>query len=91
MTALANRRDLSLEDLHVLVGAPLSSGAVTLRRNGPLLEAAWPETLGGGTGWAWSLSLGPRLISQGWTGGNRRDRDGEIRRAVAEYRERSAS
>ncbi len=87
----AAHRDLTLEDLHVLVGAPLSPGAAILRRNGPLLEVAWEESLGGSGGWWWALSIGPTVLAQGWTSGNRRDRDAEIRRAGDEYRARLAS
>lgn len=91
MTAPIERRDLTIDDLHLLVGAPLEPGVVMLRRNGPFLESAWETPLAGGRGWAWALSVGQRLIDQGWTSGNRRDRDREIARAVAEYRARSAS
>lgn len=85
MTALADRRDLTAEELHALVGAPLAPGAVMMRRNGDLLETAWEEPLTGARGWAWSLSRGAVLITSGWTSGNRRDRDAEIRRAVEDF------
>lgn len=85
-----NQDELTLEQLHVLVGAPLEPGVAMLRRNGSILEAAWEESLGGSGGWSWSISIGTIVLSYGWTSGNRRDRDNEIARAVAEYRARPA-
>lgn len=89
-TTLAPTRDreLTIEDLHRIVGAPLH-GAV-LRRNGDLLEVAWEEPFGGRSGWQWALFRGSQFLSHGWTGGNRRDRDGDIKRAVDEYRARAS-
>ena len=88
---LIERRDLTIEDLHSMVGCPLEPGVAVLRRNGDILEAAWETRLCGAAGWAWSVSRGPRILSTGWRSGNRRDRDAEIRRAVAEHRAGCAS
>lgn len=84
-------RELTIEDLHHLVGAPLELGVVMLRRNAEYLESAWETPMTGARGWAWAISLGQQLIAQGWTSGNRRDRDREIARAVAEFRARRAA
>lgn len=90
-TIQIHRPDLTLEELHVLVGSPLAPGAAVRRRNGDYLEVAWEEPNGGSGGWSWALFIGRTFVAQGWTSGNRRDRDAEIRRARDEHGARLAS
>ena len=73
---------VTLAQLQSYVGAPPTRTQTFRRTNGELVEWGWRDALGGTPGWWFGVTSGERVLSIGWTGGDERDRDYEIRRAI---------
>lgn len=79
---------MTLADLRSTLGIPEDSEACYARVTVDHRALAWNGPIAGRSGWWWAVTAldSDKVIAAGWAAGRTRDRDGDIRAALARVR-----